>query len=71
MHIDGLLPGSDQMADMASEKLFVDTHEDIISTSEPVTVSSIGRVINSKGMVATLKEDHMVLESNVHGRFTP
>ena len=71
VHVNGLLPGSEQMADLASEKLAVDTHEDIISTAEPVTVNSIGRQLKSKGMVATLKEHHLVLESNVRGTFTP
>jgi LPS export ABC transporter protein LptC len=71
VHVNGLLPGSDQMADLATEKLSVDTHESIISTSQPVTVNSIGRQLKSKGMVATLKEHHLVLESNVRGTFTP
>jgi len=71
VHVNGVLPGSEQMADLASEKLAVDTHEDIISTAEPVTVNSIGRQLKSKGMVATLKEHHLVLESNVRGTFNP
>ena len=71
VHVNGLLPGSEQMADLTSEKLSVDTHEDIISTAEPVTVNSVGRQLKSKGMVATLKEHHLVLESNVRGTLTP
>jgi LPS export ABC transporter protein LptC len=71
VHVNGVLPGSEQMADLASEKLAVDTHEDIISTAEPVTVNSIGRQLKSEGMVATLKEHHLVLESNVRGTFNP
>jgi len=71
VHVNGVLPGSEHMADLASEKLAVDTHEDIISTAEPVTVNSIGRQLKSKGMVATLKEHHLVLESNVRGTFNP
>jgi LPS export ABC transporter protein LptC len=71
VHVNGLLPGSEQMADLTSEKLSVDTHEDIISTAESVTVNSVGRQLKSKGMVATLKEHHLVLESNVRGTLTP
>jgi LPS export ABC transporter protein LptC len=71
VHVNGLLPGSSQPADLATEKLLVDTHEDIISTEEPVTVTSIGRQLKTKGLVATLKERHLVLESNVRGLFTP
>jgi LPS export ABC transporter protein LptC len=59
------------MADLATEKLLVDTHENIISTAEPVTIVSPGRQLKSTGLVATLKENHLVLESNVHGTFIP
>src|ERR1700761_8590961 len=51
VHVNGLLPGSQEVADLATEKLAVDTHEDIISTSEAVTVNSTGRQLKSKGMV--------------------
>jgi len=71
VHVSGLLPGSTQPADLETDKLSVDTHENIISTSEPVSVTSPGRKLKSKGLVATLKEHHLVLESNVRGSFTP
>lgn len=71
VHVNGVLPGSVQMADLATEKLSVDTHENIISTPEPVALSSPGRQLKSKGMVATLKEHRLVLESSVRGTFTP
>jgi LPS export ABC transporter protein LptC len=71
VHVNGLLPGSAQPADLATEKLSVDTHENVISTAEPVSVTSPGRQLMSKGLVATLKEQHLVLESNVRGTFTP
>jgi LPS export ABC transporter protein LptC len=71
VHVNGLLPGSSQPADLSTEKLMVDTHEDIISTEDPVTVTSIGRQLKTKGLVATLKERHLVLESNVRGTFSP
>jgi LPS export ABC transporter protein LptC len=71
VHVNGVLPGSEQMADLATEKLSVDTHENVISTLEPVALSSPGRVLRSKGLVATLKEHRLVLESSVRGTFTP
>jgi LPS export ABC transporter protein LptC len=71
VHVDGLLPGSTQPADLATEDLAVDTHEDIISTDDPVVITSIGRVLKSRGLEATLNEHHLVLESSVHGIFTP
>jgi len=71
VHVNGLLPGSAVPADLATDKLSVDTHENVISTPERVSVSSPGRLLTSKGLVATLKEHHLVLESNVRGTFTP
>jgi len=71
VHVSGLLPGSAQPADLETEKLSVDTHEDIISTAEPVSVSTPGRQLRSKGLLATLKEHHLLLESNVRGTFIP
>jgi LPS export ABC transporter protein LptC len=71
VHVNGVLPGSTAMSDLATEKLLVDTHENIISTAEPVTIVSPGRQLKSTGLVATLKENHLVLESNVRGTFIP
>lgn len=71
VHVNGVLPGSTAMADLTTEKLSVDTHEDIISTAEPVTVSSPGRLLKATGLIATLKENHLVFQSNVHGTFIP
>ena len=71
VHVNGLLPGSNQMAELTTEKISVDTHEDIITTSAPVTVVSPRRRLESIGLVATLKEHHLVLESNVRGTLTP
>ena len=71
VRITGLLPGSGQPADLETEKLSVDTHENVISTSEPVSLNSSGRQLKSKGLMAALKEHHLVLESNVRGTLTP
>jgi LPS export ABC transporter protein LptC len=71
VHVDGVLPGSSQMADLTTEKLSVDIHENIITTAEPVTVNSPGRELRSKGLMAALKERRLVLESEVRGIFTP
>ena len=71
VHVNGVLPGSTAMADLTTEKLSVDTHENILSTAEPVTVASPGRLLKSTGLLATLKENRLVLQSNVHGTFNP
>src|SRR5262249_3057896 len=47
VHVNGVLPGSEEPAELTTEKLSVDTHEDIIATSEPVTVNSSGRQLRS------------------------
>jgi LPS export ABC transporter protein LptC len=71
VHVNGVLPGSSQMADLSTETLSVDTHEDLITTSDPVAVNQAGRQLQAKGLLAALKERHLVLESNVRGTFTP
>ena len=69
--VNGVLPGSSEPAELTTDRLAVDTHENIISTSDPVTVNSAGRQLKSKGMVATLNDHHLLLESSVRGTFTP
>jgi LPS export ABC transporter protein LptC len=71
VHVGGVLPGSSETADLATETLSVDTHEDIISTSDPVVLDQPGRQLKARGLLAALKEHHLVLESNVRGTFTP
>jgi LPS export ABC transporter protein LptC len=71
VHVGGILPGSSLPADLSTEKLSVDTRENIISTADPVVVNSPGHELTSKGLLAELKESHLVLESNVRGTFTP
>jgi LPS export ABC transporter protein LptC len=71
VQVSGILPGSTEMANLTTDKLSVDTQESIITTAEPVALASTGRQLKSKGLVAMLKDHHLVLESNVRGTFTP
>jgi LPS export ABC transporter protein LptC len=71
VHVDGVLPGSSQLADLATEKLLVDTRGQIISTDQQVVVTSVGHVLKSRGMLALLKERRLELEASVHGTFLP
>jgi LPS export ABC transporter protein LptC len=71
VHVEGQLPGSAQNADLATDKLYIDTHADIISTDRPVTVNWAGRQLKSRGLVETLSERRLLLESSVHGVFLP
>jgi len=71
VHVAGLLPGSDQPADIASERLSFDTRTDVVSSAAPVILTSGGRQIHSVGIVANLKDSRVQLESAVHGFFQP
>jgi LPS export ABC transporter protein LptC len=71
VHVSGVLPGTDQPADISSEQLSFDTRTDVVSSKEPVTLSWAGRQIHSVGIVASLKDSHVQLESAVHGIFQP
>jgi LPS export ABC transporter protein LptC len=71
VQIDGVLPGTDDAAQMNSEHLAFDTNAQIVTTHDPVTLVMSGRELHATGMVADLKERHVQLESVVHGSFLP
>jgi len=71
VHVVGVLPGTEQPADITSDRLSFDTHADIVTSADPVTFSWAGRQIHSVGIVANLKDSHVQLESAVHGIFQP
>lgn len=71
VHVNGLLPGSKQPAEMTTEHLAFDTKSEVLATRDPVTLVMSGRELNAHGMVASLKERHVQLESAVHGSFRP
>lgn len=71
VHVAGLLPGTQEPAEITSEHLSVDTNAQIVTTHDPVTFVTSGRELHGTGMVASLKERHMQLESDVHGSFLP
>ena len=71
VHVAGLLPGTQEQAEISSEHLSVDTNAQIVTTRDPVTLVTSGRELNATGMVASLKDRHVQLESAVHGSFVP
>jgi LPS export ABC transporter protein LptC len=71
VHVSGRLPGTDQPADITSDRLSFDTQADIVTSADPVTFSWAGRQIHSVGIVANLKASRVQLESAVHGIFKP
>jgi LPS export ABC transporter protein LptC len=71
VHVSGMLPGTDQPADISSDRLSFDTRTDVVSTQDPVTFVWASRQIHSVGIVASLKDSHVQLESGVHAIFQP
>jgi LPS export ABC transporter protein LptC len=71
VHVAGLLPGTDEAAEITSEHLTVDTNAQVVTTQAPVRIVMSGRELEARGLVASLKERHVHLESAVHGAFLP
>ena len=69
VHVNGTLPGTGEPTEITSEHLAFDTNAQIVSTQAPVTIVMSGRELESRGLVASLKERHVHLESAVHGAF--
>jgi LPS export ABC transporter protein LptC len=66
-----MLPGSESLAEISTEHLAFDTNAQIVATRDPVTIRMSGRELDAQGLVASLKERHVQLESAVHGSFRP
>jgi len=71
VHVSGVLPGTDEPADITSDRLSFDTRTAVVTTKDPVTFVWAGRQIHSVGIVASLKDSHVQLESAVHAIFQP
>ena len=71
VHVAGILPGTEESAEISTEHLALDTQTEVLTTRDPVTVVMSGRELNARGLVASLKERHVQLESAVHGSFLP
>jgi LPS export ABC transporter protein LptC len=71
VHVAGTLPDSEGPAEISTEHLAFDTTAQRLATRDPVTILMSGRRLSALGMVASLKERHVQLESAVHGSFLP
>jgi len=71
VQVAGTPPGDYKDAQITTEKLTFDTQRERVETAEPVTLLWSGRELHARGLVADLKGEHVRLESDVHGRFTP
>lgn len=71
VHVSGTLPDSVDTAEIFTEHLAFDTNAQLLATRDPVMLLMSGRQLSAQGMVASLKERHVQLESAVHGSFLP
>ncbi|GAC1452006.1 MAG: hypothetical protein PVS2B3_04610 [Steroidobacteraceae bacterium] len=71
VHVTGIVPGSEQPADITSEHLSFDTRAQLVTTHDPVQIMMSGRRLEAQGLVTNLKERRVQLESAVHGSFLP
>jgi lipopolysaccharide export system protein LptC len=71
VHVTGIVPGTEEPADITSEHLAFDTNSQVVTTRDPVTLLMSGRKLDAQGMVANLKERRVQLESAVHGTYSP
>ena len=69
--VSGLFAGNDQPAHILTDILHVDTHTEIIRTRSPVTLNWGGYLVDARGLVVNIKDNHLKLESQVHGHFAP
>lgn len=71
--IHGLLPGTREQAHLETHRLQVDTQTQLVRSREPVTMRNADSryVLQSRGLVANLKNGHVELESAVHGTYKP
>jgi LPS export ABC transporter protein LptC len=69
--VSGLFAGNDQPAHVLTDTLHVDTRTDIISTQAAVTLLWGGYVVDAIGLIVNIKNDHLKLESQVHGHLVP
>lgn len=71
VRVVGVLPGTSDLATIRTEKLSFNTKSEVANTREPVTLAFGSREIHATGLVANLKDEHVQLESDIHGRFSP
>jgi lipopolysaccharide export system protein LptC len=71
VHVNGTPPGTQQPAEILTNRLSFDTNTKVASTREAVTLTWSGQEIRGKGMRATLNDGRVQLESSVRGRAVP
>jgi LPS export ABC transporter protein LptC len=69
--LSGLLPGTGKPAQISTDRLNVDTHTEVATTADPVVLDWNGQIVHARGMIARLRQQRVLLESDVHGRYVP
>lgn len=71
VHVVGTLPRSQDPAEITTQHLAFDTRAQLLTTHDPVSFNVAGHHLYGTGLVASLKERRVQLESDVHGTFPP
>jgi len=70
VRVSGMLPGSPDEANISTESLSVDTHAQVVTTNEPVTLTMSGGTVKAKGLSVNVNTGVVQLKSSVHGTYS-
>jgi lipopolysaccharide export system protein LptC len=70
VHVLGALPHSRDPAEIITQHLAFDTRAQVVTTHDPVTFNVAGHQLDGTGLIASLKDHRVQLESDVHGTFS-
>jgi LPS export ABC transporter protein LptC len=68
--LSGLLPGTTEPARISTDRLRVDTHSEVVTTQDPVSLDWAGGQLTARGLIARLRDERIRLEAQVHGRYS-
>ncbi len=71
VQVSGILPGMNEQASIRTERLFIDTRAQQVTTEAAFALTLAGRQIQGIGLSADLKDRVVRLESSVHGTYSP
>jgi lipopolysaccharide export system protein LptC len=71
VHVAGTLPHSQDPVEISTQHLAFDTRAQLVSTRDPVTFAVAGHRLDGTGLMVSLKDHRVQLESGVHGTFPP
>jgi lipopolysaccharide export system protein LptC len=71
VHVVGNLPRSQDPAEIITQHLAFDTRAQLVTTQAPVSFNVAGHRLDGTGLIVSLKDHRVQLESAVHGTFPP